>query len=255
MFIRKAAPYFLLAGLVCIVSSGLWVLNVYDDYDSYPYFSYMLLITGIVLSIVSFLLTAAVRRKPSLQKSEDKKDYMEWAWRSGEKYGKKLAGGILAALIIIACFDFNLAISLLSPLFVAGMSGVALIFILHDQDKGEKRQPKNTFLNMADYRKQPFSLSLILFLFYAASFLISKHCGIQLNVGMESGSEETLTVPQAVNYLAVLIFASGFTYIIHNTGFFGIPRSKKSDVLIMAIHAGELVFGGLSLLAWVFIWL
>ncbi|MFD0050695.1 hypothetical protein ACFVHQ_15400 [Actinomycetes bacterium NPDC127524] len=64
-----------------------------------------------------------------------------------------------------------------------------------------------------------------------------------------------LTVPEAVNYLAVLIFASGFTYIIHNTGFFRIPQSKKSDALIMAIHTGELVFGGLSLLVWLFNWL
>ena len=42
--IYKAAPYILIIGLLMIVTDGLWVVDTYDSYITYPKETYIYLV-------------------------------------------------------------------------------------------------------------------------------------------------------------------------------------------------------------------
>ncbi|WP_409296285.1 hypothetical protein V1498_21710 [Peribacillus sp. SCS-26] len=136
-----------------------------------------------------------------------------------------------------------------------------IIFITYQDEKGVKEKPEAAhprvlkLLNALDYRKHPFSLPLILLLLLALAFLLSKEYGFHLATEISGSHCYVITIPDVLNYLAALAFASGVVFIIHNSGFFGICQARQDHDVVMAIHYGEIVFAGAVFLMWLLMWL
>ncbi|WP_438348438.1 hypothetical protein ACP8HI_22985 [Paenibacillus sp. FA6] len=262
--IYKAAPYILIIGLLIIVSDGLWVVDTYDSYVTYSKETYIYLVLGICLTIIAYLIIQHERRRVTQTinndsgTGKDNRVFINKMWRQKEKVGGRLIVFFLVTLVIISIFDFGVAVSLLQPILFLGFLGFSFLYIMKDEgeDKeGEDIQPKSHkiryLLRQIDYREHPFSLALILFIMIVLSFMLSKHFGFELSLGTSGNSNYVMSLPDGAWFLAELVFACGFIYIIQHCHFFGIRQANQGDDKVMLIHFAEIIICGATFLIWI----
>ena len=121
--IGKFAPYVLVVGLFCIVLDGLWIVESYDSSVSYPREAFVYLIIGICLIVISYFffkfkepLSIAIPKDCEAAK-KDNRVYIRKVWDKREELGERAMVVLLITLVIIAVFDFRLAVQLLLPIY------------------------------------------------------------------------------------------------------------------------------------------
>ena len=114
---RKFAPYVFVVGLFFIVLDGLWIVETYDSSVSYPREAFVYLLIGICLIVIAYFffkfkepLSMAI---PILKDCEAKKDnrlYIRKVLDKRKQLGERAMVVLLIILVIIAVFDFGLAV-------------------------------------------------------------------------------------------------------------------------------------------------
>ena len=257
---RRIAPYIFVGGLLCIVVDGLWIVETYDATISYPREACAYLVLGICLVVISYFFFKF--KKPlslELQKSpEDQKDnrvYIRKVWDKKDEWGGRIIVVLLIILVIIAIFDFPLAVRLLSPIIFCGMVIVAYLYAMYHEDmKGEDDEqlkpqtPKvRKLMSLIDYRNHFLSLSLLLFIVIIFSYLFAKDLGYTF---AEISGMNVMTLQGGVYSLSGLIFLCGFVYIIHHVDFLGVRQARQSYEKVLRIHFLELGFVGIVFFIW-----
>lgn len=255
-------PYLLLAGLTCIVVSGLWVVAKYEEYSVYPREIYKYLIIGICLITIAFLMTQLKNKKithdviaPSLPNKKDNREFINKLWKNKMKIGDRVVGFFLVTLALIAIFNLGFAVNLLAPIFLSGTIIFGFVFIMHDdEDDDVWDPPKSRFmqilLRLIDYRTQPFSVPLILFILIVVSFLLSKQFEFTLSLETGGNPRYVISLPALMFTQAALVFICGFIYIIQHGDFLGIRQAKQSDTKKFTIHFAVIGSSSPTFLIW-----
>ena len=229
---------------------------MYDDYLVYPIEAYRYLYLGIGLVIIAFLIIQYKRKNIAGNevvhhfREKDNRVFIDKVWANKTKLGDKAVGVVLITLVIIALFDFGMAISVLIPIMVLGSTICAFIFIMRSNENDEVEEPKSRIMRMIDYRTHPFSLPLILYILIVVSFLLSKQFGFTLSLETSGNPNYVIGLPASMYLEAALVFLCGFIYIIHNGDFLGIHKEKQSGNKLVAIHFIVLICTGSTLLIW-----
>ncbi len=249
--------------MLFIVLNGLWVVDTYDSYVTYPKEAFFNLAIGICITVIAYLIIQLKGKRitydgPRIGK--DNRVFINKMWRQREKIGNRLVVFSLVMLVIIFIFDSSMAFSLLQPTLFLGIVGFSFIYIMKDEgkDKEEKDiQPKSHkvryLLRLVDYRKHPFSVPLIIFIMIVLTFLLSKYFGFVLNLETSGNPRYVLSLPVGARILAQFSFACGFIYIIQHCDFFGIRQEKQGDDKLMLIHFIEIIMCGSIFFIWLII--
>lgn len=246
---------------------GLWIVDTYDDYDTYPREAFIFLIIGLCLSIIAYMIIQLNRKHAAHSENkimtdqarrENNQHFINRLWEKREKVGNKLVVILFVVLVIIAIFDFGIATSLLQPIMFLGMVGISFVYIMKDENediKKEKFQPKSdklqNFLRLIDYREHPFSLGLILFVIIVLTFLMSKEFGFVLSLETSGNPMYVMSLPSAAFILSGLIFACAFIYINQHCDFLGIRQTEQGQYKLFQIHFLEIIICGASFLIWI----
>lgn len=246
---------------------GLWVVDNYDAYETYPREAFNLLILGLCLTIIAFIIiqrkgkhAAQIRNKimSDTAKGMNSQQCINRMWKQRVTVGNKVVGFLLVALAIIAIFDFGIAMSLLQPIMVLGMIGILFVYIMKDEDEripDEDLQPEShkwrKLLRLIDYREHPFSLALILFILIVLTFLLTKQFGLVLSLETSGNPRYVMSLPSATLFLSGLIFACVFIYIKQHCDFFGIRKAEQGQYKLFQIHFFEIIICGASFLIWI----
>lgn len=257
---RKFAPYVFVVGLFCIVLDGLWIVESYDSSVSYPREAFVYLIIGMCLIVISYCffkfkkpLSIAIPKDCEAKK--DNRLYIRKVWDKREELGERAMAVLLITLVIIAVFDFGLAVQLLSPILFCGMVVVAFLYAMYHEEMqvedDEQLKPKTAkirkLMSLLDYRNHLFSLSLLLFIIIIFSYLFAKDLGYTF---AEISGMNVMTLEGGVYSLAGLIFLCGFVYIIHHVDFLGVRQATQSYEKVLRIHFLELGFVGIVFFIW-----
>ena len=257
---RKIAPYILVVGLFCIVLDGLWIVESYDSSVSYPREAFVYLIIGMCLIVISYFffkfkkpLSIAIPKDCEAKK--DNRLYIRKVWDKREELGERAMVVLLITLVIIAVFDFGLAVQLLLPILFCGMVVVAFLYAMYHEEMqmedDEQLKPKTAkvrkLMSLLDYRNHLFSLSLLLFIIIIFSYLFAKDLGYTF---AEISGMNVMTLEGGVYSLAGLIFLCGFVYIIHHVDFLGVRQARQSYEKVLRIHFLELGFVGIVFFIW-----
>lgn len=257
---RKIAPYILVVGLFCIVLDGLWIVESYDSSVSYPREALTYLLIGMCLIVISYFffkfkkpLSIAIPKDCEAKK--DNRLYIRKVWDKREELGERAMGVLLITLVIIAVFDFGLAVQLLLPILFCGMVVVAFLYAMYHEEMqmedDEQLKPKTAkvrkLMSLLDYRNHLFSLSLLLFIIIIFSYLFAKDLGYTF---AEISGMNVMTLEGGVYSLAGLIFLCGFVYIIHHVDFLGVRQARQSYEKVLRIHFLELGFVGIVFFIW-----
>ncbi|QUG43632.1 hypothetical protein KD050_10605 [Psychrobacillus sp. INOP01] len=259
--ISKVAPYIFVIGLFCIVLDGLWIVESYDSIVSYPRESFVYLVLGVCLIVVSYFLfkfkkPLSIEVQKGSGNQKDNRVYIRRVWDERDKLGGILIVGLFIVLVIISIFDFGLAVSLLSPILFCGMVVVAFLYSMYHDDMemedDETLKPKTakvrTLMSLIDYRNHFFSLSLLLFTVITCSYLLTKELGYTFTE--ISGGMKVMTLEGGMYCLSGLIFLCGFVYIIHHVDFLGVRQAKQNYEKVLKIHFIELGFVGIVFFIW-----
>lgn len=257
---RKIAPYILVVGLFCIVLDGLWIVESYDSSVSYPREALTYLLIGICLIVISYFffkfkepLSIAIPKDCEAKK--DNRLYIRKVWDKREELGERAMVVLLITLVIIAVFDFGLAVQLLLPISFCGMVVVAFLYAMYHEEMqmedDEQLKPKTAkvrkLMSLLDYRNHLFSLSLLLFIIIIFSYLFAKDLGYTF---AKISGMNVMTLEGGVYSLAGLIFLCGFVYIIHHVDFLGVRQARQSYEKVLRIHFLELGFVGIVFFIW-----
>lgn len=257
---RKIAPYILVVGLFCIVLDGLWIVESYDSSVSYPREAFVYLLIGMCLIVISYFffkfkkpLSIAIPKDCEAKK--DNRLYIRKVWDKREELGERAMVVLLITLVIIAVFDFGLAVQLLLPILFCGMVVVAFLYAMYHEEMqmedDEQLKPKTAkvrkLMSLLDYRNHLFSLSLLLFIIIIFSYLFAKDLGYTF---AEISGMNVMTLEGGVYSLAGLIFLCGFVYIIHHVDFLGVRQARQSYEKVLRIHFLELGFVGIVFFIW-----
>lgn len=259
---RKFAPYVFVVGLFFIVLDGLWIVETYDSSVSYPREAFVYLLIGICLIVISYFffkfkepLSMAIPIPKDCEAKKDNRLYIRKVWDKREQLGERAMVVLLIILVIIAVFDFGLAVQLLSPILFCGMVVVAFLYAMYHEEMqiedDEQLKPKTAkvrkLMSLLDYRDHLFSLSLLLFIIIIFSFLFAKDLGYTF---AEISGMKVMTLEGGVYSLAGLIFLCGFVYIIHHVDFLGVRQARQSYEKVLRIHFLELGFVGIVFFIW-----
>ena len=129
---------------------------MYDDYLVYPIEAYRYLYLGIGLVIIAFLIIQYKRKNIAENevvhhfREKDNRVFIDKVWANKTKLGDKAVGVVLITLVIIALFDFGMAISMLIPIMVLGSIICVFIFIMRSNENDEVEEPKSRIMRMID---------------------------------------------------------------------------------------------------------
>lgn len=259
MIIYKAAPYILIIGILFIVLDGIWVVDNYDSYITYPKAAFIYLVIGIGLTTFAHLIIQYVS-KENVPLDKDNRVFINRIWRQREEIGNKLVAVLLILLAIVFVFNYRVAVILLQPIIFLGLIGYSFLYIVQDESEDTEEKdimpssPKvRNFLRLIDYREHPFNLPLILFIMIVLTFLLSKHFGFVLSLETSGNPRYAISLPTGALLLSELAFACVFIYIIQHCNFFGIRQVQQGEYKLMLIHFIEIMACGPVFLLWLFV--
>lgn len=246
-----------------IVMDGLWIIETYDSWIVYPEEAWVYLIVGLGLMIVAFFIIhhGKIQAIQEINKDSgehrDNRAFIDKMWKERTEMGSKLFMLLIFIFAVISIFDFDVALSLLRPSILIGMTLYGFLFIMKsdtEEDAETDILPKSprmqSFLRWIDSREHPFSIPFILFLIIVLTFLLSKEFGLILSLETSGNPRYVMSLPIGASITAGLVFASVFIYIIHHCDFFGIRQAKQSDYKMMAIHFSGIITCGATFLIW-----
>ena len=146
----------------------------------------------------------------------------------------------MALLVFIAVFTYSF---------------VRIIIFEDFEEKADQHLPpiKLSWWLRINYRSQPISIYLVLFILIILSYHTFDYYNLYLEDPLSSSTNRgEMTLSGSVSFLLFPILLSSFTYISHNYHFFKFRRVAPSKNDMTFVHVAELMITGLALFIWVF---
>lgn len=249
---------------------GLWIVETYDSYDSYPGAAWILLAIGLSLMILAYFMIQHRRKRDTRSKDEvlrpqekrkrtTAQQFVNRMWKEREAVGGKIILVLLIILAIIAFFHLSLALRMLQISIFVGIITFSFFYIMND-DRGDLKEQEEdlrpeshfmlTLMRLIDYRQHPFSLGLLVFLTLVLTCLISKGLGVDLSFETSGNPRYVMSLPTSAVLLSGLTFACGLIYTNQHGDFLGLPQTEQGAYRVFQIHFFEIIVCGASFLIW-----
>lgn len=270
VIILKSAPYLFMLGLLLVVMDGLWVVQTYNAYETYPREAFLFMLIGLGIMLIAFILIKRntkklaseldINKHNKAEKVIEKENYISRIIKQLEKTKNKWFGILLVMLVFIGIFDIEFALSLLRPILFLFMLFFSFFFIMSGEREDtlkETFEPKSDamrkLLQLIDYRVHPFSIALILFILIVLTFLITKQFGIELSLETSGNPMYVMSLPSGTFILSGLLIACSFMFIHQHCNFFGIRKAEQGQYKLFQIHFFEIIACGSALMIWIVI--
>ncbi|MEK4387109.1 nucleotidyltransferase [Solibacillus sp. FSL W7-1464] len=256
---RNFSLYMMFTGILIIAISGNWIILNYDNVTVYPKTSYVIFTIGLVFVAGAFVMSRFTTYRETAS-TNDKRDALNRWLMANYPVNKWLIGLAVLPLVIAPFYSWLLLYTLFKWYLIVGSMIAGIIFVLQgervedDADWQYKGKTKK-MLDLIDYRKHPFNISLILFILVIGSFIFSKQWNIPLHMDVGGNPYYVVTLPISASVMSALMVMSTFIYIIHHGDFFGFLKAGLSYERVMAAHFGEIFMCSPTLCLLIFTWI
>ncbi|MBD8033174.1 nucleotidyltransferase [Solibacillus merdavium] len=253
---RNLSSYIMFFGIFVVAFSGNWIILNYDKVSIYPKSSTITFGIGLIVVVCGFIVSKlSTYREDEHALQKDYRDSLnKWLQANGPS-NKWFTGIILIPLVISAFYSWDLLFVLLKVYLFLGIVLAGFVYLLKEdrleavdfEFKGKTKK----LMNLIDYRKHPFNISLIIYILVIVSFVLSKQWEIPFYMETSGNARYAASLPMLSFLMSSLMVISTFIYIIHNGDLFGFRKSELSTEKIMFVHFAE-VFCGLILITLIF---
>ena len=253
---RNLSSFIMFLGILVVAFSGNWIILNYDQVSIYPKASIIAFGIGLALVVCAFIVSKLSTYHDGEQVFQ--KDYRDtlnkWLHANGTS-NKWFTGIILIPLVIAAFYSLDLLFGLLKLYLFLGIVLAGFVYLLKEdrleevnlQFKGKTKK----LLDLIDYRKHPFNISLIIYILVIISFVWSKAWDVPFYMETGGNVRYVTSLPMISFLMSTLMVISTFIYIIHNGDLFGFRKSALSTEKVMFVHFAE-IFCGVTLIMLIF---
>ncbi|WP_339195733.1 nucleotidyltransferase [Solibacillus sp. FSL R5-0449] len=255
---RNFSLYMMFIGILTTAISGNWIILNYENVIDYPKASYV--VFGIGLAVVggTFVMSRLFSYlQPEKVHLKDKRDALNEWLMTNLPFNKWVIGLVILPLVIAPFYSWLLLFTMLEWYLFSGLVVAGIIYMLkgertEDDADWEYHGKTKVMLDLIDYRKHPFNISLILYILVIVSFVLSK--GLDIPLYMETGGNPryVTSLPSISFLMSSLMVVSTFIYIISHGDFFGFHKAELSDERVMLVHFAEIIVCGATLFILIF---
>ncbi|MGD6900751.1 hypothetical protein [Bacillus infantis] len=266
MLLYKISAYLMLAGLICLLGDGIWIISSYEDPAPYPFAAYLWLFAGVLLMLISFTFTEVLKGKAGGSdsgfpgfKRKDMREYIQPLAAKAQNGDKRIWALLIAVVIILAAVFFAFpGFPLLDVVFtmIPAAAGAGFVLYMAKAEPEEDDEPGNAYrwLRFIDYRRHPFSLALLVFILMNLSLLLSKKYGISLVIDQEGYSPYATSLRTEFHLNAALLVSCACLYINQHASFLGFHPKNSSHLVVVGIHFMEILVCGVGLFVLILSW-
>jgi hypothetical protein len=219
--------------------------------------SYITLGIGLGMVVLAYVLSklSTYKELQSVEKRDNREFINKWE-QQGMPLGKWLVGIAVLALIFAAFHSWSLVFRLFELFLFIGIVFIGFLFVMKG-DRVEEPDDLNfkgkvkRFHDMIDYRRHPFTISLIIYVFVIGSFLLSKQWDIPLYMEVSGNPRYVTSLPEITFVMSGLMVISAFIYIINNGDLFGIRKAQQNGLKVLQIHFAEIIICGVTFFIWI----
>lgn len=246
-------------GIFVVAFSGHSVLRNYDVVSIYSKAIYLTLGIGLAMVVFAYLLQMFSTYKESRnEKKKDNRDFINQWEQKGMFINKWLLGLAILTLIFAAFQSWALMFRLLKIYFFIGMAFIGFLYVMkgarvEEPDDLDFKGRTRKFLDIIDYRRHPFNLSLLVYILVIGSFLLSKQFDIPMYMEVSGNPRYVTSLPVSTFVMSGLMVTSTYIYIINNGDLFGIQKAQQNELKVLQIHFAEIISCGVTFFLWIVI--
>ena len=253
---RNLSSYIMFFGIFIVAFSGNWIILNYDQVATYPKSSTFTFGIGLIALVCGFIMSKlSTYREDEHALQKDYRDSLNKWLHTNSPLKKWFSGIIFLSLVIAAFYSLDLLFGLLKWYLFLGLVIAGLVELLKEDRLEEVnlefKGKTKTLLDLIDYRKHPFNISLIIYILVIVSFILSKEWEIPFYMETSGYARYAASLPTVSFLMSSLMVISTFVYIIHNGNLFGIRKFKLSTEKVMFVHFAE-IFCGVTLVMLIF---
>ncbi|WP_077303188.1 hypothetical protein [Virgibacillus pantothenticus] len=279
--IHRLIPYIFIAGVTSITAGGTIMLSATSlsalvaIWLQLRHLVDVLLIIGVVLMVISYVSGVIFKKNNELSEEVvDESSYLKrkqvgLMMRRLKYCIDKIPAWLNVLFVVLAAF---LVIKYSIP-WLLMISISLLIIIIYEfftvmkyekstNDEEDELYPGNESsakffrrqgFGWLDYRKHPFSPSLLLFIAIIIYYYKINPFGVMHDYeSVDIASRYVVSFPLLVQMLVLLIYYQAFVYISHNYNFLGFHKMRISNDKVRKLHFFELPMCWLTFLIWIF---
>lgn len=250
---RKFASYLMFTGILITALCGNWIILNYDEVVIYPKASYFTFGVGLVLVIGVFVINhlSGYRESEEMHAKDNRPALNKWL-AAGRPVNKWLTGLVLLPLGIAAFYSWTLFFTLLEWYVFSGLVIAGMIYMLkgdrvEDNKDWVYKGKTKIMLDLIDYRRHPFNISLILYILVIVIFVLSKRWDMPLYMETGGNPRYVTSLPTITLTVSSLMVVSTFIYIISHGDFLRFRKSELSYERVMFVHFAEIIVCGATL--------
>ncbi|SDM89181.1 hypothetical protein SAMN05518871_102496 [Psychrobacillus sp. OK028] len=249
---RTLSSYIMFVGILWVAVIGNWIIQNYDHVSVYPKAAHIAFGSGLGGVFLAYLMKkfSTYKENHNVEKKDNRDVINKWDDK-GSPYSKWLFGIVVVSLVIAAFYSWSLSIKMLNLYLFVGFVLIGFHFVMKGErveepdDLNFKGKTKN-FLDLIDYRWQPFNISLIVFSLVVWSFLWSKHFDIPMYLEIGGNPRYVTSLPASAFVMSGLMIVSTFIFIINNGDIFGIRKARQNGLKVLQIHFVEIISCGVT---------
>lgn len=225
----------------------------------YPAITYILMGSGLGMVFIAFVINkfSTYKENPKSGKRDNREIINKWI-NGNLRFANWLLGIAILTLIVAALYDWSWFFRLLEIYFLIGVGFIGFLFVasgdrVDEHDDLDFNGKTKKFLDLIDYRRHPFNISLILYVLVVGSFVMSKQLDIPFYMEVSGNPRYAISLPDITYFMSGLMIISTYIYIINNGDIFGVRKAEQNGTKVLQIHIAEIIICGATLLMWIYI--
>jgi len=255
--IRNSSSYLMFVGIFVVALSGNWILDNYDRVSVYPPTSYIAFGVGLGMVVLAYVVNklSTYKEVQSVEKRDNREFINLWE-QQRMPVDKVLVGVAILALVLAAFHSWTLVFRLVELFLFIGIVFIGFLFVMkgervEEPDDLDFKGKVKMFHDMIDYRRHPFTISLIIYVLVIGSFLLSKQWDIQLYMEVSGNPRYVTSLPNITFIMSGLMVISAYIYIINNGDLFGIRKAQQNGLKVLQLHFAEIIICGPTFFIWI----
>lgn len=244
----------MLFGIFVVAFTGNWVIGNYDKVSNYPKEAYMAFAFGWGSIICAYIMNKLSTYNLDEEKKDNRNLINKWE-RQGIPFNKWIIGIVIVVLVGAGFHSWSLVFKLFWLFLFIGIVFIGFLYVMmgervEEPDGLDFTGKSKKFLDFVDYRRHPFTISLLLFSLVIVSFLLSKQQDIPMNLEVSGNPRYVTSLPTIAFLTSGLMVVSSYIYIINNGDIFGIRKAEQNGLKVLQIHFLEIIICGATLFIW-----
>ncbi|MGN7479791.1 nucleotidyltransferase [Solibacillus silvestris] len=254
---RNISSYSMLFGILIVAFSGNWIIHSYDSVTVYPKASYSMFGIGLVVVICAYMMNRlSVYHEDDYVHKKDNRDALNKWLMDDLPFSRWFIAIIILPLAIAPFYSWTLLFRLFSVYLFSGVVLAGFVYLLKgdrvEEEELDYEGKAKKWLDLIDYRKHPFNISLFIYILVIASFVLSKQLGIPLYMETGGNPRYVASLPSMAFLMSILMVVSTFIFIINHGDIFGFRKAEQSNYRVMFIHFAEIIQCGVTFFLLVF---